>query len=164
VSESSSALRLFLAAIIVALLFQLLYLPQPLGLLKPWLLGMVVCYYALEQPRFIGLGRAFLLGLIADALHGAQFGGQSLRLCIMVYLLLRFRYRIRFFPLWQQTALIAALFLNDSLVALWVRLLGNLSQPGIAHWLTPLTAACLWPIFFVTMDRLRRRQRVSSKL
>ncbi|NJR44126.1 rod shape-determining protein MreD [bacterium] len=148
-SDSGRETQLFFIALSCALLLQLVQLPSPIGPLKPWFLGLVIGYYALEQPRYIGLGRAFLIGLLADALNGAQFGGQSLRLCILVYLLLRFRYRMRFFPLWQQTALIGALFLNDCVLALWVRMLGNLAQPDYTHWLTPISAAFLWPLLFL---------------
>jgi rod shape-determining protein MreD len=164
VSDSGRETQVFLSAIIVALLLQLVQLPAPLGPLKPWFLGMVVCYYVLEQPRYIGLGRAFLIGLTADALNGALFGEQAFRLCILTYLLLRFRYRLRFFPLWQQTALIAVLFFNDCILALWIRLLGTIAQPGFAFWLTPLTAAFLWPFLFVLLDRARRWRRPAPRL
>lgn len=64
---------------------------------KPWWLALVMVYWSLESPQYAGLGRLFLIGLLADVLFGTLLGEQALRLCILGFLLLRFRARLRFF-------------------------------------------------------------------
>jgi rod shape-determining protein MreD len=152
---------MLLVLIAAALLLQLVPWPGGLGAFKPWFLGLVVAYYVLEVPGKIGLGTAFLLGIVADCVMGAQlFGEHALRLLVMTYILLRFRYRLRFFPLWQQTAAIAVLLANDRVLAVWVHWMADSAMP---HWLTflsPMLGAMVWPPFFVLLDRLRYLAKV----
>lgn len=152
--------RLYFASISCALLLQLMPLPISISPLKPWFLGLVCAYFALEQPQRVGLGSAFFLGLTADLLNGVLIGEQAFRLTILVYILLRFRYRLRFFPLWQQTAAMSAIFLNDRVLTLWVRLLSDFGGPPLSFWLSPLSAALLWPWLFLLLDRLRLFARI----
>ena len=152
---------LFFLMVFGAILLQLIPWPLAFSAFKPWLLGLVVAYYALESPGQMSLGFAFLIGLFADTVSGVQlFGEQALRLTILVYILLRFRYRIRFFPLWQQTLAIGALLLNDCVLTLWVHWLAHGETPRWSFWLSPLTAALLWPLIFFAFDRLRFIVRV----
>ena len=40
--------------------------------------------------------------------HGVVLGEQALRLCALVFIALRFRSRLRFFPMWQQALAVLA--------------------------------------------------------
>lgn len=150
---------LFMLLVIAALTLQLVPWPESASPFKPWFLGMIVAYFTLESPGRISLGLAFLLGLGADLLTGVLFGENAFRLTILVYILLRFRYRLRFFPLWQQTAAMGAIFLNDRVLTVWLRMLGNYGWPPTEFWLAPLSAMMLWPLLFLALDRMRRRSR-----
>jgi rod shape-determining protein MreD len=154
---------LFFMLVAASLLLQLIPLPESLNPFKPWFLGLVVAYFTLESPARLSLGLAFLLGLCADVLNGVLFGEHALRLTILVYVLLRFRYRLRFFPLWQQTAAITALLLNDRVLTVWARMtLGNYGWPPLNFWFSPLSTLLLWPMLFLAFDRLRQLTRVRS--
>jgi rod shape-determining protein MreD len=152
---------LFSISIFSAIVLQLVPWPHSIALLKPWFLGLVLAYFTLEQPGKVGLSKAFLIGLLADACNGLLFGEQAFRATVLVYVLLRFRYRLRFFPLWQQTAAIGAIFLNDCVLSVWVRMIGNYGWPPLGSWLSPVTAAALWPWLFLLFDRIRRYTRGS---
>ncbi len=155
---------LFLLLILVALVLQRIPWPESAAAFKPWFLGLVVAYFTLEVPGRISLGLAFVLGLCADLVTGVGvlFGEHAFRLTILVYVLLRFRYRLRFFPLWQQTAAIGAIFLNDSVLTVWVRMLGNYGWPPARFWFAPMTGMLVWPILFLSLDHLRQLARVRS--
>jgi rod shape-determining protein MreD len=130
--------------------------------LKPFWFGLLAVYWALESPQRMTLGRAFLFGLLADAVQGVLIGEQALRLTILVYICLRFRFRLRFFAIGQQAAAVLALFVNDRVLSLWVRLLGGYGWPDPGFWLAPISAAILWPWLFLLLDRARRYERSSS--
>jgi rod shape-determining protein MreD len=147
-------------SVLLALFFSVLPLPGVLTIMKPFWLGLVVCYFALEAPERMSLSRAFLLGLIGDVFSGTLFGEQAARLVIMAFIVLRFRFRVRFFPIWQQAAAILVLHLNDRVVSLWIRLLSGEGMPGPSFWLAPLSAALLWPWMFVLLDSIRTKRRV----
>ena len=145
-------------SIVVALLLGLLPLSAALQPLRPYWLALVVAYWVIEDPDRVGLGFAFLVGLLADLAFGSLIGEQALRLVVMTFILQRFRARMRFFPLSQQALAIGALLLNDRIVTAAVHLtLGLPDPPGMA-WLAPLVGLLLWAPVFLALDALRLGQ------
>ena len=90
-------------SILAALLLGLMPVPEWLVAFKPFWLALVLCYWLLELPERVGLGFAFVVGLAADVLHGALLGEHALRLCMLAFIVLRFRPRLRFFTLSQRS-------------------------------------------------------------
>jgi rod shape-determining protein MreD len=142
-------------SIVVALLLGLLPLPAPIMALRPYWLGLAVAYWVLEEPDKAGLGFAFFIGLIADLVFGSLLGEQALRLTIMAFILQRFRARLRFFPLSQQSLAIGALLVNDRIVTTVLHFaLGEPLLPPAA-WAAPAIGMLLWPPMFLLFDTLR---------
>jgi len=156
-----SALPL-IASVIGGLLLTLAPLPLGLAPFKPFWIALIVIYWALEQPEHMGLGRAFLLGLACDLATGAMLGEQALRLTIIVFIVFRFRARMRFFPMLQQSLVVFALLLNDRVIALALRLLSGAGWPDVSFWGAPLVGTLFWPWLFLLLDELRRMPRRSS--
>lgn len=154
----SSALPFWIACVL-ALLFALLPGPAWFLALKPLMLALVLIYFAMEQPEHLGIGTAFLIGLAADLVSGPMLGEQALRFAVLVYLVLRFRQRLRFFPMVQQTLAVFALLLNDRVIALWVHFVAGFPMPEPGQHLDLIGTTLLWPWLFLTLDRLRYRQR-----
>ncbi|WP_411833910.1 rod shape-determining protein MreD [Pseudoxanthomonas mexicana] len=147
------------ASIVVALLLGLLPLPDVLQPLRPYWLALVLAYWVIEAPEHAGLGFAVIVGLLADLMFGSLLGEQALRLVIMTFILQRFRARLRFFPLSQQSLAIGGLLLNDRIVQLAVHV--ALGEPTLPwnYWWAPLLGMLLWPPVFVLMDALRLQRR-----
>jgi len=142
-------------SLLVALLLGLLPLPPMLQPLRPYWLALVVAYWVIEDPNRVGLGFAFLVGLLADLSFGSLFGEQALRLLVMAFILQRFRARLRFFPLSQQALAIGGLLLNDRIIVAAVQIvLGKPSLPAM-FWLAPLAGMVLWAPVFLLLDALR---------
>jgi len=107
----------------------------------------------------MGLGRAFMLGLVGDLVGGTLIGEQALRLVIVAFIVLRLRPRMRFFPVPQQALAVLALLVNDRVVVLMVRAFSGEGWPDWTFWLAPLTGMLLWPWLFLLLDVLRLRTR-----
>ncbi|MBK9496159.1 MAG: Rod shape-determining protein MreD [Alphaproteobacteria bacterium ADurb.BinA280] len=152
----------FTVSVLLALIFGLLPMPAGWALFKPWWLALVMIYWTLESPQQAGLGRLFLIGLLADLLYGSLLGEQALRLCILGFLLLRFRARLRFFPMWQQALAVLALLLNDRMVVLMVRGLSGEGLPPWTFWVAPWIGMALWPWLFLVLDTARLHSRGKS--
>jgi rod shape-determining protein MreD len=120
----------------------------------------VLLYWALESDGRVTLGLAFVVGLGADLLNGVVLGEQALRLCALVFIALRFRARLRFFPIWQQTLAVLALLINDRILLMIVRVLAGDSLPPASWWISPFIGAALWPFLFLLLDDLRARLRI----
>src|SRR6185312_649345 len=142
----------FVGTLAAALLSMLVPLP---GVLEPFKL-----YWSLESEDQVSLGLAFGVGLCADLLNGALLGEQALRLCALTFIALRFRSRLRFFPMWQQALAVLALLLNDRILLLIVRMLAGASLPPASWWISPFVGAALWPFLFLLLDDLRARLRI----
>lgn len=150
----------FIGTLAFALLSMLIPLPGVLEPFKPYWPALILLYWCLESEDSVSLGLAFLLGLSADLLNGVVLGEQALRLCALVFIVLRFRSRLRFFPMWQQTLAVLALLLNDRVLLLIVRVLAGASLPPASWWISPFVGAALWPFLFLLLDDLRARLRI----
>jgi rod shape-determining protein MreD len=150
----------FIGTLVFALLSMLVPLPGVLEPFKPYWPALILLYWCLESEDRVTLGMAFTLGLIADLLNGVVLGEQAMRLCALVFIALRFRSRLRFFPMWQQTLAVLALLLNDRILLLVVRVLSGASLPPADWWISPFVGAALWPFLFLLLDDLRARLRI----
>ena len=151
--------RLIFLTITVAVLLSLLPLPDALAPFKPYWVAMVVIYWSLETHDMISLGLAFLIGIILDALSGSLMGLHALSLLVMVFLVQRFRSRLRFFPAWQQALSVLGLLVNDRIILIWIILLLGEPIPTWKYWLPPLIGMALWPWLFLLLDRIRASVR-----
>jgi rod shape-determining protein MreD len=150
----------FYATVVLSLLLMITPLPAVVLPLKPYWPALVLIYWALESTDRVSLGLAFSVGIVADLMDGVLLGEQALRLAIIVFIVLRFRSRLRFFPMWQQALAVLALLLNDRLLELVVRALAGEALPPLAYWLAPFVGALLWPFVFLLLDDLRARLRL----
>ncbi|HET8900267.1 MAG TPA: rod shape-determining protein MreD [Rhodanobacteraceae bacterium] len=142
-----------------ALLLMLAEWPPSIAAFKPYWPALVLVYWLLESPDHFGLGSAFVIGLVADLFTGSLLGEQALRLLVLAFIVLRFRSRLRFFPMWQQTLAVLALLFNDRILLLMVRGFAGDALPPLAYWLAPFSGALLWPFVFLLLDGLRARAR-----
>ncbi len=151
--------NVFWTTLILGVLLAVVALPTPLLPFKPFWLGLLVIYWALEAPERMSLRNAFLLGLLGDLLAGNLIGEQALRLTVIAFIVLRLRSRMRFFPMLQQALVVFALLLNDRVVMLMVRAFQGSAAPDWTFWAAPVTGVFLWPWLFLLLDIARARVR-----
>lgn len=142
-----------------AVLLALAPMPEALRVLRPFWMALVVVYACLEWPDEFGLGSAFVLGIISDLATGTVFGEHAFRLVVVAFIILRFRSRIRFFPMWQQTIAVLALLVNDRIVTWMLRTFTGEFAIDWRYWLAPFVGALLWPWFFLLVSDLTQRRR-----
>jgi rod shape-determining protein MreD len=149
-------------SIALALALELLPLPELVDPFRPYWVGLVMIYWSLETTETINLGMAFLIGLLLDLITGSLMGLHALSLVVLVYLVQRFRARLRFFPPWQQALSVLGLLVNDRIIMLWITNL--LGEPATTwqFWLPPLSGLIMWPWLFLMLDRLRIGRRINK--
>ena len=158
-TRRSAQAWVFIGSISLAFLLQLMPLPQALLLLKPWWIALVLIYWSIETPDRVGLGFAFLIGMCGDLLSGQLLGEQGLRLVVMSFIVLRFRSRLRFFPISQQALAVLGLLLNDRIVVIMIRGFSGDPIPSIGFWISPFIGMIAWPFVFLLLDDIRARLR-----
>lgn len=142
-------------SLLVALLLGVFPLPEIAQPIRPYWLALVAAYLVLELPERFNIGGAFLLGLLADMVHGSLLGEHALRLVLFTALLHHFRTRLRFFPPMQQALVLGGVMLLDYVLVAVVHLLVGQRVPPLVHAWSALTTAVMWPLVFVLLDRLR---------
>ena len=152
-------LWLRLASLAVGLVFLVVPLPPPFDGLLPHLLALSLIDWALESRGLCGLALAWAVGLLADVVSGTLLGEQALRMAVLVFLVQRFRAQLRFFPLWQQSAAVGLLLLNDLALMASIRLIAGAGLPDWGPMLAPLVGLAAWPWWFLLLDALRLRHR-----
>ncbi|MEM9531389.1 MAG: rod shape-determining protein MreD [Pseudomonadota bacterium] len=145
---------------LIAMALTVMPLPDSLTWFRPYWVGLVVIYWTIESTQVMNLGRAFAVGLLLDLLTGTMAGLHALSLVVIVYIVQRFRLRIRFFPLWQQALAVGAILLNDRVIYAWIQSLSGSGFTGGEILLAPPVGVLVWPWMFLLLDRISQRYRL----
>jgi len=115
----------------------------------PWmpdLLALVLVFWTVHQPRRIGVGSAFVFGLLIDVHHGALLGQHALAYSVMSYLAVLLHRRLLWFDLQKQALHLLPLFVLAHALQWLVRALAGDPWPGWTMLLAPPLQAALWPL------------------
>ena len=120
----------------------------PLGRVAamPDLLALALVFWNVHQPRRVGIGAAFLLGLAMDVHEGALLGQHALAYTLLSYFAITIHRRLLWFGLWSQSLQLIPLFAAATLVSLLVRMAGGAPFPGWSLFAAPVIQALLWPL------------------
>jgi len=148
------------SSLIAGMLLSLLPLPQWALWYRPLWVFMIFSYWVLALPHRIGLGMAFVLGLLMDSLQGTLIGVHTIALLMTTFLLQKFYLRLRLFPLMQQASCIFVLsLLYQALIFMSQHVVAKLPFDW-RYWMASLTTMLLWPWLFVLLRDWRRRFEV----
>ena len=128
----------------VALLLD--FLPWPDLRLVPDFVALVLCFWCVRQPRLVGLGVGWVLGLLADAGNGVLLGQHALAYSLLAFLSIWLSRRILWFPPPLQALHVAALLIVVEGVSALVRVAAGADLPGWSLLVGPLAGALLWPV------------------
>ncbi len=131
--------------------------------LRPDFLALVVLYWCIQQPRYVGVGTAWVVGLLMDVGDATVFGQHALAYAVLAYGAEFFRRRVLRFPLWQQAVQVAALLVLCALVVLFVRFVGGAIVPHWTYFAPPLVGALLWPLISVLLQTPQRPSRSGTR-
>ena len=152
-----------LASLFAGLLLNLVPLQDPVMTYRPDFLALVLLYWCIQEPRFVGVGIAWLLGLLMDVGDATLFGQHALAYAVLAYGAEHFRRRVLRFPLWQQAVQVAALLVLCALIVLFVRFVGGAPLPKWTYLAPPLVGALLWPLVSVLLQTPQRPSHGSRR-
>jgi len=143
-----------------ALAMFLNFLPWRDMRLVPDFVALVVVFWCVRQPRLVGLGVAWALGLVTDAGNGVLLGQHALAYSIMAFLGIWLSRRILWFGPGLQALHVGAIMVVGQSVALLVRVIAGDGFPGWAMLVGPAAGAILWPVVsWVLLIPQRRAER-----
>jgi rod shape-determining protein MreD len=140
-----------------ALALFLNFLPWPDMRVVPDFVALVLAFWCVRQPRLVGIGIGWMIGLVSDAGNGVLLGQHALAYSLLAFLAIWLSRRILWFGAALQTLHVALLLLVCQGTALLVRLAAGDSFPGWAILVGPLVGALLWPAVTWLLLRPQRR-------
>ena len=112
----------------------------------PDLLAIVLIFWTVHQTNRVGIGAAFIFGLLMDVHQGSLMGQHALAYIILSYFAITIHRRMLWFVLPGQALQILPLFVLAHLVAWVLRLLAGGAAPGWDLVLAPVLQSLLWPL------------------
>lgn len=111
----------------------------------PDLLAVVLAAWAVYQPRRVGVGVGFCLGLLIDVHDGALLGQHALAYTLLAYFAIAVHRRLLWFSLPEQALQILPVFALAHAVELVARVIAGGMLPGWWLLAAPIAEALLWP-------------------
>ncbi len=147
---------LIVTTFVVALFLQIIPLPIGLQWIRPEWVAMVLLYWVIAMPERVGVGVAWIMGLLIDGFEGSLLGQNAFALAIVAYIALILYQRIRMFVAWQQAFIVFVLIGLDQLLCNWAQSLQGGMSSDLQFLLPALMSALLWPALMIMLRGLRR--------
>jgi rod shape-determining protein MreD len=136
---------LFIASsLIVAFALNLLPWGRWLGV--PDFVALILVFWSIHQPRKVGIGVAFFMGLMMDVHDASLLGENALAYTLLSYFAIMIHRRVLWFPMGTQALHVLPLLLLAQLVQLLIRLMAGGSFPGWMYFVESLISVALWPL------------------
>jgi rod shape-determining protein MreD len=150
------------ASFAIALLLN--FLPWKDLRLVPDFVALVLTFWCVRQPRVVGLGVAWSVGLLVDAGNGVLLGQHALAYSLLAFVAIWLSRRILWFGPMLQALHVALMLAVAQSVVLVVRIAAGDPFPGWAIYVGPLAGAVLWPmvswLLVLPQRRLEREQAI----
>jgi len=112
----------------------------------PDFVALVLVFWSINQPRKVGIGVAFCMGILMDVHDASLFGENALAYTLLSYFAIMIHRRVLWFPSVTQALHILPLLLITQAIQLLVRMAAGGHFPGWWFFSESVVAALLWPI------------------
>ena len=112
----------------------------------PDFLALVLVFWNVHQSRRVGVGLAFMFGLVMDVHDAAILGQHALAYTLLSYFAITIHRRLLWFTVPSQAVQILPLFGAAHAVSFIVRMIAGGMLPGWELLLAPVFESLLWPV------------------
>jgi rod shape-determining protein MreD len=123
----------------------------------PDFMAVVLVFWNVHQPRRVGIGLAFMFGLMMDVHEGAILGQHALAYTLLSFFAITIHRRLRWFTVPSQAVQILPLFVAAHAVSFIVRMFAGGMLPGWELLLAPVFESLLWPVVTLLLLAPQRR-------
>ena len=141
----------------LAIAFLLNLLPWGHWVGVPDFVALVLVFWSIHQPRKVGIGLAFCMGLLMDVHNATLLGENALAYTLLSYFAIMIHRRVLWFGSGVQALHILPLLLVTQVVQLLVRLIVSGRFPGWLYFLESFSNALLWPVVSALLLAPQRR-------
>jgi rod shape-determining protein MreD len=164
VMKLPASVGLVFASLVVAYLFSVLPWSGRWLLARPDIVLLVLVFWTLHEPRSVGQGIAFAMGLLVDVGDSMLLGEHAFAYVLAVYGAQVLRVRILSFRLGEQTLHVLGLFIVATCATLLLNLLLGADFPGFTFFVSPVLTALAWaPVSWILYSSAVRRRREDGR-
>ncbi|MEO6270321.1 MAG: rod shape-determining protein MreD [Lautropia sp.] len=150
------ASRAYIAlTILMATILNILPWGRDLGI--PDFVALVLVFWNVHQPRKVGIGIGFLLGLLMDVHSSSALGERALLYSLLSYGAWFMHRRVPWFRIGGQMLHVLPLFILAQFVVVLVRMATGAPMPGWGLFLQWVSTMLLWPIADLLLLAPQRR-------
>ena len=141
--------------------FMLNLLPWGRWVGAPDFVALVLVFWGIHQPRKVGIGIAFCMGLLMDVHDATLLGENALAYTLLSYLAIMIHRRVLWFPLVTQAMHVFPLLLLTQAIQVMVRFFVTGRFPGALVFIESVIAVAMWPV--ITWLLLAPQRRAVDK-
>jgi rod shape-determining protein MreD len=145
--------------LVVAFLLNLLPWGNLVGV--PDFVALALIFWSIHQPRKVGIGVAFLMGLLMDVHDASLLGENALAYTLLSYFAIMIHRRVLWFSTPMQALHVLPLLLVMQAVQLVIQYSVSGKFPGWYYFAESFVTVALWPI--VTMILLAPQRRAVNR-
>ncbi len=142
-------------SLFVALMLNML--PWGRNWIVPDFLALVLVFWNVKQPRKVGMGVAWVFGMLMDVHEASVLGEHALAYSLLSYFAITLHRRVPWFSVTGQMAHVFPLFLAAQAVTLLVRIVAGGMAPPPWMLLESVLTALLWPVVDLLLMAPQRR-------
>lgn len=137
--------------------FLLNFLPWGITTGVPDFVALTLVFWSIHQPRKVGIGVAFVMGLLMDVHTASLLGENALAYTLLTYFAITIHRRVLWFAPLKQTLHVFPLFLLAQIIQATIQFIVNGKFPGLLFFLESVTTAALWPLATLILLAPQRR-------
>ena len=139
----ASSAFIFLSLLVT---FLLNFLPWGTTAGVPDFVALTLVFWSIHQPRKVGIGVAFTMGLLMDVHTASLLGESALAYTFLTYFAITIHRRVLWFAPFKQTLYVFPLFLLAQIIQAAIHFLVNGKFPGLLFFTQSVVTAALWPL------------------
>jgi rod shape-determining protein MreD len=112
----------------------------------PDFVALVLVFWGIHQPRKVGIGIAFFMGLMMDVHDSTLLGENALAYTLLSYLAIMIHRRVLWFPVMTQALHVFPLLVLTEAIQVAVRFIVSGRFPGWLPFISCAVSVALWPI------------------
>ncbi len=131
--------------LLMGMVLTILPLPGRAVWLRPYWVLLIIIFWVLSSPGWVGIGVAWLIGLVMDLLTGTILGQQAFLFSLIAFFVLKLQNWMVHMPLIQQTSAILLLVIIYSIINMFLTVFILHAPVDKDFWLPAVTSVVVWP-------------------
>ncbi|KLT72096.1 rod shape-determining protein MreD [Neisseria arctica] len=122
--------------------------------------AMMLLYWVINRPQSVGIGIAFIIGLLVDIGTAAPLGQHALSYMLITFLIQQQQRQIILYSSGFQALAVLVALLGNQIILMLVRLMYDHRYNDWLSFIAPFVGALLWPLLSKIMLTILNSRRL----